>query len=99
MTATSRRQSKPTLMDKMMAEPIRLPGAPQIVVTRGWAYQWLKSLGYPLQGGYGSVDYMVFGRDIHTRERDTLTLSDMTAPDVLSLIAFMERDMRQEDAR
>lgn len=85
---------KPTLMDELMAEPMRLPGAPQLIVTRDWAYAWLKKLGYPLHGGYNSVDYMVFGRDVATASRrEALELTDLTEPWALSLIARMEADL------
>jgi hypothetical protein len=49
-------------MNELMAEPIAMPGAPDLIVTRGQAYDFLKAEGYPLVGGFGSVDYMVFGR-------------------------------------
>ena len=85
---------KNRLMDELMAEPIRLPGAPQIIVTRGWAYVWLGKLGYPLQGGYGSVDYMVFGRDVATKNRtEILELTDLTQPWAVAFIERMEADL------
>jgi hypothetical protein len=88
--ATKTRKLK--FMDVLMAEPIRLPGCPDVIVSRGWCYQWLKNMGYPLQGGFGSVDYMVFGRDIATRERETLTLSNLSEPWIVKLLARMEQD-------
>jgi hypothetical protein len=44
-----------------MAEPIRFPGFPQILVTRGFAYQFLESCGWDRsERGFGSLDYTVF---------------------------------------
>lgn len=52
---------KSNIVDKIMAEPIRLVGFPQIIVTRAFAYQWLKSLGWSeRERGYGSLDHVVF---------------------------------------
>lgn len=85
-----------TLMDQVMAEPIPLPGAPQLIVTRGWAYQWLKKLGYPLVGGFGSVDYMVFGgRNLHSSPEP---LTDLNEPWAVALIARMEEDVHHAHA-
>jgi len=45
----------------LMAQPIRFPGFPQIIVTRGFAYSWFKAHGWPTgERGFGSLDYMVF---------------------------------------
>jgi hypothetical protein len=53
---------KRNFMDALMNEPIRLPGCPQMIVTRAFAYTWLRDeLGYdPKQRGVGSLDHMVF---------------------------------------
>ena len=49
------------LFQELMDEHIRLPGVPQLVVTRGYAYQWLLMCGYdPAVKGFGSIDYAVF---------------------------------------
>lgn len=51
---------KNTTIDRIMAQHIRLPGCPQIVVTRGFAYNWLKDTGMnPSRRGFGSIDYLV----------------------------------------
>lgn len=77
---------KQRFMDELMAEPIQLPGAPGMIVTRDWAYQWLKKLGYPVNtGGYNSVDYMVFRQPMSNQP-----LTDLTAPWAVDLIALME---------
>lgn len=90
------RTHRPTVLDALMAEPMRLPGAPQVIVTRDWAYAWLKKLGYPLRGGYGSVDYMVFGRDVASSKRmEVLELTDLTQPHIVALLALMERHCAQ----
>jgi len=79
-----------------MAEPMVLPGAPQIVVTRGWAYQFFtKTLGYnPSERGFGSVDYMVFGRSIATERCLPLDtpLTDLTEPWAAGILKAIERD-------
>jgi hypothetical protein len=80
---------KQRFMDALMAEAIRLPGCPQAIVTRDWAYAWLKKMGYPLHSGFNSVDYMVF-RQKPVDE----PLTDVTAPWFVSLIARMEADCR-----
>jgi hypothetical protein len=86
-----------TYLDELMAEPMRLPGAPDLIVTRDWAYAWLKTLGYPLHGGFNSVDYMVFGRDVATAKRtEVLELTDLTQPWVIALITRMEADLTRQ---
>jgi hypothetical protein len=64
-----------------------------LIVTRSWAYQWLKKLGYNTdpRAGCASVDYMVFGGTRLTPVDEPLT--DMTQPWVIALIAQMERDI------
>lgn len=50
-------------LDELMAEPIRMPGCPDLIVTRDQAYVWLRTQGYPTDcrlTRFGSVDYMVF---------------------------------------
>lgn len=80
------------LIDQVMAEPIRLPGAPDLVVTRDFAYSFLPKLGYPSVGGYGSVDYMVFGgRNLHPADAP---LTDLTEPMAQALLATLEAACR-----
>jgi hypothetical protein len=86
---------KRTAVDEVMDEPIRLPGCPQVIVTRGWAYSWLKRLGYETdtrKGPFATVDYMVFGGS-RLRPVDE-PLTDMTQPWVVALIAQMEADAK-----
>jgi len=85
--AITPKKRRVSFMDELMAESIRLPGAPQVIVTRGWAYVWLKKLGYPLQGGFASVEYMTF-----RRPAEQLALTDLTSPWAVALIARMEAD-------
>lgn len=88
------KQIRRNAVDEVMAEPIRLPGCPQLIVTRGWAYQWLKKLGYetdPRKGQFSTVDYMVFGGSRLTPVDEPLT--DMTQQWVVALVARMEADM------
>jgi hypothetical protein len=76
------------IIQAVMDEHVALPGCPEIVVTRGWAYRWLTTtLGFdPKERGFGSVDYMVFGR----REVDA-PLSDLDSPQIQSTLRLMER--------
>lgn len=85
--------AKTKAIDAVMAEPIRMPGAPQLIVTRGWAWQWLKRMGYETdcrKGPFATVDYMVFGGTRLTPVNEPLT--DMSLSWVKSLIARMEAD-------
>lgn len=52
-----------TLLTELMNEAVEFPGLPQIITTRGFAYQWLKDCGWnESERGYGSLDYIVFAR-------------------------------------
>ena len=70
------------IMDEIMAEPIRMPGFPQIIVTRGWLWIWLvDKLGCnPRERGIGSVEWTIFSRPpveaelTPDAERDALVL-------------------------
>jgi hypothetical protein len=76
------------IVDAMFNEHIELPGCPQIVVTRAWAYRWLRdSLGFdPKARGFASLDYLVFAR------RETQApLTDLSQPWATNLIAFIEQ--------
>ena len=47
--------------DAVMNEHIPMPGFPQIIVTRGFAHQWLRAHGWDeSEHGYGSLDYSIF---------------------------------------
>ena len=77
-------------MDELMAEPIRLPGCPDVIVTRSVAYHFLLNLGFdPHDKGFGSIDYMVFGRPAVD-----LPLSDMSW-----VQPFMDRSVEFEKSR
>lgn len=82
-TATTR----PTFMDQLMAEPIRLPGCPQIIVTRGFVYTFFRDeLGYDTSArGFASLDYLVFR---HAPVSEPLT--DMNLPEVQNVLALMK---------
>lgn len=82
--------TKRNLIDEVMAEPIRMPGCPQLIVTRGFAYSWLKRMGYNTdpRAGYASVDHMVFGGLRMTPVDEPLT--DMSLPWVVNVLALME---------
>lgn len=70
-------------------EHVALPGCPQIIVTRGWLYPWLRDhFGYDEKArGFASLDYIVFGRK-EVRE----PLTDLSEPWVESLLARMIKD-------
>lgn len=62
------------ILDEVMAEHIHLPGCPELVVTRAFAYDWLQKVGYSPSGrGFASLDYAVF----HQRPTDE-ELSDLS---------------------
>lgn len=51
------------IASRLMAEHVRVPGFPQIVVTREFLYSFLRGCGWnPRKRGFGSIDYMTFGR-------------------------------------
>lgn len=53
----------PTITDRFMAEHVLVPGMPQVIVTRGFLAGWLRRSGAVTdKTGYGSIDYMAFGR-------------------------------------
>lgn len=56
----TKRTRKPSFMTELMNEHIECPGYPQLIVTRADAVTFLKELGYQNQGGFASIDYMVF---------------------------------------
>lgn len=52
------------LVQEMMNETVEMPGFPQILVNRGWLYQFLKGCGWnESERGYASLDYTVFNRN------------------------------------
>jgi len=54
---------KLNIVDLMMAEHVEMVGFPQIIVTRDFMYQWLRGCGWnPCERGFGSLDYICFGR-------------------------------------
>jgi hypothetical protein len=54
-------KKRASIMDKLMAEPIHMPGFPDIIVTRHFCYQWLTGCGWSQsERGFGSLDYLVF---------------------------------------
>lgn len=65
-------------LSRIMEEPVRMPGYPQLVVKRGWLYQYLLACGWDASAkGFDSLEYIVFGRDVATEKRqEALTLTD-----------------------
>lgn len=86
-----KRTRRRNAIDDVMDEAIRMPGCPQLIVTRGFAYQWLKRMGYPTDTRnrpFSSIDYMVFG-GTRLRPCDE-PLTDMDLPWVKNVLALME---------
>ena len=82
--ATTKRRN---ILDEIMDEPIRMPGVPQLIVTRGYAYQELKRLGYSERDkGFGGIDYMT----MHQKPSDE-PLADVETRDCI--MAAVERSM------
>lgn len=58
-----------TGIDALMNEPIRMIGFPQIIVTRGWCYCFLRDCGWDTTGSdqsrrgprFDTADYAAFG--------------------------------------
>ena len=68
---------KQTILDRVMAEHIRMPGMPQLIVTRGFAWEHFSALGWIAdKRGRESLDRMVFT----ARETDE-ALTDETVRD------------------
>ena len=55
---------RPSIVQQVMDEPIRMPGCPDLIVRRREAYALLVELGYSTdpRDRFASVDYMVFGK-------------------------------------
>lgn len=59
------KKREPGIFDKLMAEAVHMPGFLDIIVTRGFCYQWLKACGWSeCERGFGSLDYTVFARPV-----------------------------------
>lgn len=51
------------IVAELMAEHIRMPGFPSLIVTRARAYDWLRSIGYlSTREGVQSADRMCFAQ-------------------------------------
>lgn len=81
-----------TVIDKIFEEHICLPGYPQVVVTRGWAYRWFRdAVGLDTrQRGRGSLDSIV-----HCAPRTRLPLTDLSNYDcrLAQIAELMKRDL------
>lgn len=76
--------------DSVLDEHIRLPGVPQIVVTRQYAYRWLLAAGYdPRARGFASMDYLVF----YPGPLDE-PLTDVTEPGTARFLNAVAADIR-----
>jgi hypothetical protein len=55
------RNPRRRILDEVMAEHVHMPGFPQLIVTRGFVYEYLKSHGWDeSERGIGSLDHLVF---------------------------------------
>jgi hypothetical protein len=78
------------IMDTVMNEHIRLPGCPQIIVTRAFAWDWLQKVGYsPEDKGFGGLDYAVFHQ---------LTPCEEPLTDIASVADFLDAVVRDLNA-
>lgn len=84
-TPSRTRKSGKTLVREVFEEHVRLPGAPQIIVTRAFVYDWAIRMGFEAQGGFASADYLAFG--ISTRPTVDEPLTDLTDPRWARLLA------------
>ncbi len=90
-TAATKRSRKPSPVDEVFAEHIRLPGIPQLIVTRAFAIQHFRSLGWLAdKRGQMSADRMVF---IPCEVADPLTDADirdawLSEPDIVEHMTY-----------
>lgn len=80
--------TKQRIVDEIGGEHIRLPGCPDIIVTRVWAYQWLIRMGYRPIGGFGSADYMAFAGPA-----ESTPLTDLSDPAVRQFLSYVESEV------
>jgi hypothetical protein len=60
---------KTSIIDNLMAEPIHMPGFPQIIVTRHFLLHWLIGCGWSQrERGFASLDYMTFAPTVADEE-------------------------------
>jgi hypothetical protein len=79
---------RPTIADTLMGEHIHLPGAPELIVTRAWAYAFWQRCGRPVaNGGYDSADYLTF-----SGTTTDAPLTDLTEPWAAGLLARLEKE-------
>lgn len=83
------KRTRRNFMSELMAEHVRMPGCPQMIVTRGWAVVFFRDeLGHdPKARGFASLDYLIFGG---CRPTVNEPLSDLSSPEVLSVLALMK---------
>lgn len=95
----AQRTRKPTILDVIMNEAIRLPGCPQIIVTRSWAWGWLKRQGFQecpkADSLYSNIQWMVCGP--HARMVDE-PLTDLTDPCVVRFLSQVEAAIARDAA-
>jgi hypothetical protein len=83
------------IVQEVMDQPIRLPGCPQFIVTRGWAYAWFRDqvgMDQSKRGPY-SLDAIIFGA-----QSSAEPLSDVVEyePQLTALAARMAADLAPE---
>lgn len=73
------------IVDEVMNEHVPMLGMPQVIVTRGFCYQWLKNVyGWDMKAkGFASLDYAAFGR----RETDKPLTTEHERDYLLNLLA------------
>lgn len=79
-----------TLLRRVLDEHVRMPGYPQLVVTRFYLYGFLTATcGFDRHDrGFVSADYLAFGRPAVTEP-----LSDLNAPWVIAALDTLAKDV------
>jgi hypothetical protein len=80
-------------VEHIMSEHVRMPGFPAIIVTRDFLYGFLIGCGWPrCERGFGSMDYMVFGREAVTEPLHDESERDYLLAQVRS--GYLRRDVQ-----
>jgi hypothetical protein len=76
----------------LMDEHVHLPGVGGVVVTRGFAYSWMKETGCdPSARGFGSMDYAIFGQKALNNP-----LTDLENPAVSNFMEYCQKAIRRD---
>lgn len=88
-----------TILDEIMNEAIRLPGCPQIIVTRAWAWAWLHRTGVRQcatgDNLFFNCQYMTCGPQARKVNEP---LTDLTDPTVVRFLSQVEAAILRDAA-